>query len=427
MSAAKWAGVPPHDLDHEAAVLGAILSSSVVLPYVRVEEGLRPGHFYRERYAAIYSAALGLAEAGEPVDLLTVAAELQRRGAGVPEAELDLLTAAPPSVGNIRAYARRVVELARLRQKAQGAYAILEGVAHEDRDRIAEGEAGLVVEHTSNATSTPEELGVALLERHKPGARVEAFPFPFDLLNYYTAGGMRPGGVTLVGGWSSHGKSVFLDQILEGVAKRARVHLYINEMTREERVDRYAARAAGLDLSRLLMGRVRDDEYKALFEAAKSVPYGITDAAELGGDVSEVVHHIRANSFQVVGVDILHLFDHDEERDLARISRALNRVAKAAKCHVVATVHLNEKRVIGATRPPPTLGDIRGSGMLKNDADNVAFVFREQVEDGTELLDEGRVYFAKVRQGVLGGVPVIFNGRRARFELDATAPGPAAF
>jgi replicative DNA helicase len=111
----------------------------------------------------------------------------------------------------------------------------------------------------------------------------------------------------------------------------------------------------------------------------------------------------------------LHLIEHRDERDLAGISAELNRAAKMADCHILATVHLNENRVMGQTRPMPTLGDIRGSGMLKNDADNVFFVFREQDADTGYPQHEATGYFAKVRSGATGGLPLTFDGPRMEF------------
>jgi replicative DNA helicase len=122
----------------------------------------------------------------------------------------------------------------------------------------------------------------------------------------------------------------------------------------------------------------------------------------------------------VVVVDILHLIEHREERDLAEISSTLNRTAKLANCAIIATVHLNEKRVTDVERPKPTIGDIRGSGSLKNDADIVAFIWRAQdLETGDPLNDGGLLYVSKVRGGKTGGMAVEFDDeflvfRRAR-------------
>jgi replicative DNA helicase len=124
---------------------------------------------------------------------------------------------------------------------------------------------------------------------------------------------------------------------------------------------------------------------------------------------------IRRGKWDVVGVDILHLFEHREERDLAQISRTLNKAAKASGAHVLATVHLNEHRAHVQALPPPALGDIRGSGMLKNDADNVMFVYRERDANG-QTLPEGTVFVRKSRHGETGSMPVHFSGHRTRFE-----------
>src|SRR4051794_35331285 len=122
-------------LEDEQAVLGAVLLSETVLGRVVVDVGLRPEHFYNAKLGAIYGAMLALADRGEPVDVRTVCAELSRQrdrmpdGVEVDATEVDALAAAPPSIGNIMAYARRVRELATLRQKQQAAHLILSAVA----------------------------------------------------------------------------------------------------------------------------------------------------------------------------------------------------------------------------------------------------------------------------------------------------------
>lgn len=406
-------------------MLGTVLVTDASLPWLVADERLRPHHFYREHHRTIFEAMVALYDRSEPVDPVTLWAELERRGVeGVDRAKLHAL-AAVAVPGMDRAYARRIVELADLRRKREAAFGILAGVEARDSERIAKAEELLVAEHKARDTATAEQLADAVFD-HVQGGGEQGWSFPWNRITDLTAGGMKRGEVTLIGGWSSHGKSAVLDQVLEHAARRGvKAHLYINEMTKRQRALRFVARKSGVPFKRLSQGRLHGDEEHRRFIAAledlRRLDIGITDVS--GWTAEDIAHDIRRHRWDVAGVDILHLIEHEEERDLARISRAFNRVSKTADCHVLATVHLNEKRVQSAVRPKPTVGDIRGSGMLKNDADIVLFVHREQSKDGTVILPEGRLYLAKVRNGELGGIDVFFRGDRMRFDIDESNKG----
>jgi replicative DNA helicase len=414
--------VPPHDLEAEEAVLGTVLMADACIAWLATDEGLRPEHFYREKHRLVYEAALALYRQNERVDVLTCWAELERRGAeGVTKADVHYLAGVAGAFGMERPYARRIVELAEFRRKLHVAYAIEAGVEARDAEAIAKAEASLVEgDVRAVKTLTPDQLADdvwAYVTGEVPAD--DGWPFPWRRITDNTAGGMRRGEVTLLGGWSSHGKSAALDQILAHVAKRGvKTHLYINEMTPRQRTLRFIARLSGIPFKRLRQGQLHGDEEQRLFVKAvndfRNLGIGLTDITDWSAE--DIALDIKRRGWDLAGVDILHLIDHEEERDLGRISRAFNRVSKAADCHLVVTVHFNERRVQSAKRPAPTLGDIRGSGMLKNDADNVLFVHREQSEDGTEVLNDGRIYLAKVRNGELGGIDVHFRGDRMRFD-----------
>src|SRR3954453_5840906 len=117
--AAPGIGAPPHDLEAEMSVLGAILISDRTLYALVIEEGLKPEDFYRERHRLIYESMLALYRESEPVDVVTVTDHLRQRGrldeAGGPSS-VDALAAAPPSVSGARRYAKIVRENSLLRR-----------------------------------------------------------------------------------------------------------------------------------------------------------------------------------------------------------------------------------------------------------------------------------------------------------------------
>src|SRR3954466_12984181 len=139
---------PPHNLEAEMSVLGAILISDRTLYALVIEEGLKPEDFYRERHRLIYDAMLRLYREGEPIDVLTVTEQLKQRGqlddvGG--ESSVDALAGAVPSVANARRYAQIVRENALMRRLLTATYEIQTEVGEQVRvaEDLAEREVGL--------------------------------------------------------------------------------------------------------------------------------------------------------------------------------------------------------------------------------------------------------------------------------------------
>lgn len=418
------ASPPPHDLEAEAAVLGAVLRAPENLSWLLVEEKLRPAHFYAKRHAEVWAAIVGLSDASEPVDPLTVRAALVKRGQPV-EAEFlaNLMRTAPSArVENARAHARRLVELARLRAKRLGALRILEAVEASDLAAVAEAESALLEDDSVERRSggTPQDVADAIMHYVTAEDRA-AWPTPFEALTKRLGGGWRPGQVTILSGWSGFGKSVLADQIAEKVAEKgASVKLYLTEMTVEERGLRYVARHADIPFLRLLGGNIHADEWDRFTRAVASIPFGIENVVDWTPE--EVAHDARRSGLDFVVVDIIHEFDYEDEADLRRMMRTFRRLAETASCHVLLVAHLNDARS-QTVLPPPVPRDLKGASALRQAANNVMFVHRDQSEDGTEILDDGRIYFSKVRNGIPGGLHVRFQGSRMRFLVaDDVAP-----
>src|SRR5947209_14507216 len=137
---------PPHDLEAEMSVLGAILISDRTLYALVIEEGLKAEDFYRERHRLIYDAMLALYREGEPIDVLTVAEQLKQKGrlddvGG--DSAVDALAGAVPSVANARRYAQIVRENALMRRLLSATYEIQTEVAehrYAPRDLVERAE-----------------------------------------------------------------------------------------------------------------------------------------------------------------------------------------------------------------------------------------------------------------------------------------------
>lgn len=400
----------PTATDFERGLVGAILMAPAAVLGRAWDAGLRRDHFHDRTARHVFEAALALQERGEDVDVPSLAAE-----SGVDRGDVEALAVRAPAVAAIAGYVRRIMEAAERRVKRDAAYRILEGVAGGDRDVIADGEGLLHVERADSRSLTPDALA------HRTVDRLEAPPAgwatPWRTLTRHLAGGLRPGQTTILGGYTSHGKSVVADQVAEHVARGGvPTHVFLTEMAPEDRGLRYVARDARISLGKLMAGTLEGDDAERAVRAAASIPFGVTEAS--GWTPEDVAREIVRRRYGLAVVDLFHGLNvgDGQTADWDRASRVLNAAARRSGAHVVLVAHLNRNRANGAL-PMPTLADLRSTGSLANDADNVVFVWRAQSNDGTVLEDSSRIYVAKARNGVVGGAEeeFSFDGPRQTF------------
>ncbi|HEV3094964.1 MAG TPA: DnaB-like helicase C-terminal domain-containing protein [Solirubrobacteraceae bacterium] len=413
---------PPHDLKAEEAVLGAILLSAVPLKKLIVDVGLIDAAFYRELHGRIWNGMVQLAMAGEPVDELTLKARLEAEGASPQEtAKLGELSAAVPSAWNVVAYAQTVMDLAEWRGVLAASYELQAAVAERDADKREQAERTLTQARRGKTdTYSATALTEAVYAHIEGKEQVPTWATPWPTLNNALGGGLRAGEVTLLGGWTSMGKSVVADQLLRWCAdKGAKVHAYINEMSPTVRGLRLVAAMTGVPQSRLAQPSklTPDDHDKITKHLGRGLPFGITQVASWTADT--IARDIRFQGWDVCALDLVHRLQFSDERELALISTALNAAAQVSGTHLIAVIHLNQGRAVGSTLPPPVLRDIRGTGMLANDADNVLFIHREedaQDESGIPVKTENAaLYLAKCRNGRLDKIDLTFDARHTRF------------
>jgi replicative DNA helicase len=415
---------PVADLGMERQVLGALMMvTDARVQAIQVDTGLLPDHFYFDKHRAILASIYRVAEVADPDELLVIAdlkeaGELEAIGGSNYVSVLCQEVLAP---GNVFHHTKRVIEAAEWRQKQQAGTLIGEAVQDRDRAKLAEAEGILAQEVVAaGATFAPGQLDQVAHEI-LTGEPQEAFPWPLNPLNKLTAGGIRRGEFVVVGGHTSHGKSVFLDQTLTSLTRSGRrVHLYMNEMSVRERVARSLARVTGIPYAKLVQGKLTDEERAfAAKRQRQATAYGITECA--GWSAEQISHHIRRNRWDIAAVDILHLIPYQETKDLEAIAAVFARTALQADCALIATVHLNRGRIKTAKVPRPTNADIKGASAFEQNANTVCFVHRNQNDSGIPV-PSGRIYFTKVRNGELGEAKVRLNGERYRFESDDLPP-----
>lgn len=408
---------PLHDHDAEQALLGSVLLMPGVLTALLNRSGVRPEHLADARHQAALQAMATIHDRGAQVDSLTLGAELERVMPGTDgQAMVHGLISLVPDAQNWEAYAERIRDLARRRQLRQAAMLIAKAADEGDESHVAQAEALLTTPDDQEVTTWGPNERAARYRERKASDRPASWPYPFRTLDRWT-GGLRRKQIVLVGGWSSHGKSVIYDQILHCMAgHQLRVHSYITEMSEEERTDREVTRYSGIPLSAVQAGRVPPAELQAEEAALKNIRFGVTEAG--GWTVDEIARHIKWNRWDVAGVDIIHEIPHDEatdERGLTKIFQTLRGAAKQAGCALIGCVHLNDNRVTTPQRPAPVLRDIRGSGMFQRGADVVLFVHRDDNEHGMPT-ERGMLFAAKIRNGQPNAMAMTFDGDTLQFK-----------
>src|SRR5918997_3082861 len=261
---------PPHNLEAEQSVLGAVLLSDTVMPALIIDERLQPEDFYREAHGRMYQAMLDLHSAGEPVDALTLTEHLKQAGdleqvGG--RAAIDLLAGSVPAVSNLRQYARIVRENAMLRRLLRATYEIQQRVhGHEapPRELVDLAERSILeVAHDDRRKDfrSIEDLLDAELEKlhalSREGTALTGTPSGFDDVDTIT-GGFQPGNLIILAARPSMGKSALMANFAENAAldTNKAVALFSLEMSESELAQRFIASQASIKGDDLRKGRV---------------------------------------------------------------------------------------------------------------------------------------------------------------------------
>jgi replicative DNA helicase len=428
----------PHNLDAERAILGGLLIDADALP--RVRELLGPADFYRSGHAAIFEAMVGLYERNEPVDLLTLVRHLE--GAGRLEAiggaaYLASLAEGVPTAANVAYYARIVKEKATVRRLIETATDVAGRAYEYEGDvepflRQAEQAVFKISEDRIRASFLPAREAVReafrqierLYERRE---LVTGVPTGFVDLDKMTAG-LQPSELVIVAGRPSMGKTALCLNLARYAAVEAQVPVAVFslEMSKEQIAFRLLGTEAKIEFGRLRSGALARDEWPRLTRAAGTLaraPIFVDDTPALGiAELRAKARRLkREHKLGLVIVDYLQLLRgrRDAERreqEISEISRSLKALAKELSVPVVALSQLN-RQVESRGDRRPQLSDLRESGAIEQDADVIAFIYRDEVyhPDTTEK-GVAEVIIGKQRNGPTGVVRLAFLDRFTAFE-----------
>ncbi len=431
---------PPHDVEAEQAVLGSIFIENEALP--RVVELLRPEDFYKRAHGIIYQAMLDLFEENLPQDLVSVRNRLESKGllegcgGGAYLAEL---TEVVPIAANVEYYAKIVRDKAVLRRLIERSSDIATLCYQEAMgvDEILESAEASIFELSDQKIKRSfepvNEILVSTIRRveelYNRKELITGVPSGFPDLDGLTAG-FQPSDLIIIAGRPSMGKTAFALNCAQNAAIRADtpVAIFSLEMSKEQLVLRMLCSEAKVDAHRLRTGFLGKADWPKLHEAA-----GRVAEAEIYIDdtPAQTVMEIRAKARRLksanprlglVIIDYLQLMRgrggaERREQEISEISRSLKAMAKELDLPVIALSQLNRK-VEERTDRRPQMADLRESGAIEQDADLIAFIYRDEVYNKRKDNPNrgiAEIILAKQRNGPTGVVKLAFVGKYSTF------------
>ncbi len=442
MSAVTAIAAPPHNLEAEKSVLGAVLLDERHLHSLLVEEQLRPDHFYREQYGAVFAAMLELYDGDRKIDPLTVSEVLRESGKlaeiGGSDA-VEELAGWVPAAGHAREYGRIVRENAQLRALLSATYEIQAGVssreapprelvehaerlmlevAHDDRQKKIRTIADILHDETDKL----HRLSVSK-------TALTGTPSGFRDLDSMT-GGFQPGNLIVLAARPSMGKSALVCNIAENAVLAGHgVALFSLEMSESELAQRFVASQAKIKGEDLRRGKVPESRWPKILEACQRLaqaPMYVDDSSDTGALEIRAkcrrLHNQIPGGLGLIVIDYLQLMRHEgriESRveQVSQMSRALKGLARELGVPVVALSQLSRAVEQRGGDKKPILSDLRESGAIEQDADLVMFIYREEyyLKEESERPGEADIILAKHRNGPVGDVVLTFQKEYPRF------------
>lgn len=431
---------PPQNTEAEASLLGALLIDTDAI--VKIADSVTPEDFFDTRHARIYEAVLQLYERREALDVLTLADQLKNNGyldlVGGP-AYLTELTNFVPTAAHVEQYAEIVAQKA-LRRRMIAASKEITTLGYDEskelRELIEEAETRLFEVSQQHIKQTVVSIETILAESfdrlddlHKDKGKIRGIPTGFRDVDNILAGFQRSD-LIILAARPSMGKTALALNFAHNVAVHAQqpVLIFSLEMSKEQLVDRLLSMESGVDAWALRTGNLTDADFEKIGHAMGTLseaPIYIDDTP--GITISDMRTKARREAHQhplgLIIVDYLQLMsggsrfggEGNRVQEISEISRGLKSVARELNVPVIALSQLS-RSVENRSPQIPQLADLRESGSIEQDADVVAFIYREEYynpeTDRKKLTD---LLIKKHRNGATGGIELYFDNDKQRF------------
>jgi replicative DNA helicase len=427
----------PHNVEAEQAVLGALLIDPDAI--FKVNVFLAGADFYVEKHRWIYDAVMALHERREAIDFVTLCDELERRerlselGGG---AYITSLLNATPTALNVEHYGHIVERTSTLR-KLIGAAGEIAALAYEDSDDVDEvvdrAEQILfgVSQHRISRDIVPIREVISeyydridYLYQHKG----ETIGVPTGFRNIdKLLGGMQKSDLIIIASRPGMGKTSLMLSMAQNAARKynQRVAIFSLEMSSEQLVQRLIAAETGIDSQRLTIGNLHEEEWPIFTRATGALSETmifIDDTPSISAmQVRTKARRLYAEyGLDLLIIDYLQLMQsdrHSENRvqEISYLSRSLKGLARELNIPVVVGSQLS-RAVEQRNDKRPMLSDLRESGSIEQDADIVAFIYRDEYySPDTETPNIAEIIVSKHRNGPTGMVPLFFKKELTQF------------
>ena len=438
--------VPPQNIEAEQAVLGAMLIDKEAI--AKASEILTSSDFYREAHRVIFNAMLELYNKNEVVDMVTVTEILKRDNKLEDIGGLAYITSLANVVltaANVKYHADIVAEKSVLRQLVRVSTEIA-AMGYEANDDVgtlldtAESRILEISNRKKKADFTPindvlmeSVQNIEKLINNKGG--LTGLPSGFADLDKLTSG-LHPSDFIILAARPSMGKTALALNIVQNVALRAHkkiggeprsVAFFSLEMSKEQLVNRMLCAEAGIDSQRLRVGEMGDKDWDALWGAcdlmSKAKIYIDDTAGITVMDMRSRARRLKAeHGLDLIVVDYLQLMQGsgkrnnsgDRQQEVSEISRSLKALARELDVPVLALSQLS-RSVEARQVKRPMLSDLRESGSLEQDADIVAFLYREDYYNPETENKHTELIIAKHRNGPVDTVNLFFHKQFTKF------------
>ena len=447
--------IPPHNLDAEKAVLGALLTNGSNSGAVvdTVTSILKSEDFYRDAHRIIYDAILEIVHANKTADFITVGEELDRRKRLDAVGGLAYITSlANESVSyNVEEHAKIISEKAQLRRLIDAGNKIV-GMTYagEDEPTTILNKAEQMVLDVSGQTQSESsfapisEIVLSNLDKlnalQQHDGAITGVPTGFKDVDH-VFNGLQKSDLILVAARPAMGKTAFTLNIAQNVTMLydKTVAFFSLEMGKEQLVGRILSSVAGVSSEKLRRANMDPTDWEKVIAAADRMSKSKLFIDDTPGltvqDMRSKLRRLKVeHGLDLVIVDYIQLMQgrnsgkgsENRQQEVSEISRNLKLIAREFNVPLIALSQLS-RSVESRPDKRPVLSDLRESGSLEQDADIVIFLYRDKYYDeNSEMGDEAEVLIRKHRNGAVGTVRLLFKGELTRFlnTVDEEKVGP---
>ena len=430
----------PNNIEAEMSLLGAILIDADSL--VKIADSVNEDDFYDPKHKRIFSAIINLYNDHDAIDVLTLSDTLRNNGnlemiGG--SSYLTELTNYVPTASHIDQYAEIVIQKA-LRRRLIHASKEMAELGYDETKKlnelVEEAEARLFdvsKQHVKQDIISLEDVLAASFDRldelHKDKGKIRGVPTGYKDLDNVLAG-FQPSDLVILAARPSMGKTALALNFAHNIAIQSAqpVLIFSLEMSKEQLVDRLLSMESGVDAWALRTGNLNDSDFEKIGHAMGTLSEAqiyIDDSP--GITISDLRTKARREAHKrplgLIIVDYLQLMsggsrfggDGNRVQEISEISRGLKGIARELNVPILALSQLS--RSVESRHPQiPQLADLRESGSIEQDADVVAFIYREEYYNpDTERKKITDIFIKKHRNGPTGGVELYFDNEKQRF------------